>query len=293
MTLSGGTLVSYVGSMSERDEYPPGVPCWVDTLQPDLDSALKFYGGLFGWAFGGPGPMQPGAGGTPGRYFVARIRSRDVAGIGSQPAVGEPAMPAWTTHVAVTSAADTAADAARLGGTVLVPPFDALPAGRMAVLQDPGGAVFCAWEPVDRGGAQVVNEPRAWAMSTLVTSAPAACAEFYGKLFGWKTESFGTGPRTATLFRLPGYVGGEPRQPVPRDVVAVMAPGTASAPRGPSHWSVDFWIDDAEAAAGKATCLGGLLLGPVEARGMFRTAVIRDPQGAVFSISQLVGSAGA
>jgi hypothetical protein len=28
--------------------YPHGVPCWVDTEQPDVDAALAFYGGLFG-----------------------------------------------------------------------------------------------------------------------------------------------------------------------------------------------------------------------------------------------------
>jgi hypothetical protein len=26
--------------MLERDGYPPGVPCWVDTTQPDPDAAV-------------------------------------------------------------------------------------------------------------------------------------------------------------------------------------------------------------------------------------------------------------
>jgi hypothetical protein len=29
--------------------YPPGVLCWVDTEQQDVEAATKFYGGLFGW----------------------------------------------------------------------------------------------------------------------------------------------------------------------------------------------------------------------------------------------------
>jgi uncharacterized protein len=37
--------------MPERDGYIPGVPCWVDTSQPDPESAIDFYGGLFGWGF--------------------------------------------------------------------------------------------------------------------------------------------------------------------------------------------------------------------------------------------------
>lgn len=37
--------------MPERDGYIPGVPCWVDTSQPDPEAAVDFYSGLFGWEF--------------------------------------------------------------------------------------------------------------------------------------------------------------------------------------------------------------------------------------------------
>ena len=37
--------------MPERDGYIPGVPCWVDTSQPDPEAVLDFYSGLFGWEF--------------------------------------------------------------------------------------------------------------------------------------------------------------------------------------------------------------------------------------------------
>jgi len=124
--------------MSERSSYPHGVPCWVDTLQPDPEAAKQFYGELFGWQFSGPGPMP----GTPGKYFVARLRGRDVAGIASQPE-GVPAATAWNTHIAVNNVDDACARAQSAGGTVLVSPFDAPPAGRMAVVNDPAGATFC------------------------------------------------------------------------------------------------------------------------------------------------------
>ena len=29
--------------MPERDGYIPGVPCWIDTSQPDPESAVAFY----------------------------------------------------------------------------------------------------------------------------------------------------------------------------------------------------------------------------------------------------------
>ena len=34
--------------MSERDGYEPGVPCWVDTWQPDGAAAGAFYAELLG-----------------------------------------------------------------------------------------------------------------------------------------------------------------------------------------------------------------------------------------------------
>ena len=67
--------------MSRRDEYPAGVPCFVDTLTADLEAAKGFYGGIFGWNFAGPGPMP---GDPPGEYFVARVDGDDVAGVGTR-----------------------------------------------------------------------------------------------------------------------------------------------------------------------------------------------------------------
>ena len=34
--------------MSKRDGFEPGVPCWIDTWQPDADAAVAFYAALFG-----------------------------------------------------------------------------------------------------------------------------------------------------------------------------------------------------------------------------------------------------
>jgi predicted enzyme related to lactoylglutathione lyase len=156
------------------------------------------------------------------------------------------------------------------------------------MLADPAGAVFGVWEPELRRGAQLVNEPSAWAMSLLHCSDPGPAASFYADLFGWTSEPFEMGGAEGALWRLPGYVGGEPQQPVPRDVVAVMVPVAAGAP-GPaqSHWGVDFWIDDADAAAAKAPGLGGSVIVPPRDTPGFRNAVLEDPHGAVFSVSTL------
>jgi predicted enzyme related to lactoylglutathione lyase len=253
--------------MSERDGYQPGVPCWVDMLAPDPAAAIGFYKQVLGWEFDGPGP---------GRYFVAQTRGRDVAGVGGQPAEGAPV--AWNTYVSVSSVDQAAEAAVAAGGQVLVAPFDALPAGRVAVIADPSGAALCVWEPRDRQGAQLVNEPSAWSMSMLHAGDPDASEAFYRQVFGWESEAFG--PPGVKLFRLPGYVGGEPQQPVPRDVVAVMAPADQE-----SYWSVDFWVDDADSVADAVARLGGSVVAPPSDAAGMRQAVLADPAGAVFSVT--------
>jgi predicted enzyme related to lactoylglutathione lyase len=265
--------------MSERDTYPHGVPSWVEALVNDPAGLRGFYSGVFGWEFEGPGKM-PGEGSS--EYFVARLRGRDVAGIGSLPAGVD--TPSWVTQIRVDSADATARAAAGAGGAVVVDAFDVPPVGRMVVLDDPTGARFVAWEPAGREGAEIVNEPSAWSMSSLNTPDPEAAAAFYGAVFGWEAESFAPG---MSMLRLPDYVGGEPGQPVPRDVVAMLM--TADEASG-SSWQADFWIADVDAAAAAAAELGGEVVEPpVEFEGApFRSCVLADPAGARFSISQLV-----
>ena len=253
--------------MSERDEYPAGVPCWVDAMVPDPKADQAFYAGLFGWEF-----VERGA------YAVGRLAGRDVAGVGALE------LPSWNTYVRVDAVEAAVERATAAGGTVLVGPTDALPAGRLAVVSDPAGAAIGVWEPAERAGAQVVNEPNTWTMSSLHVVDTAAAVAFYDALFGWQPEPFGP----LTLFRLPGYVGGEEGQPVPRDVIAAMAPPD---PNVPPHWNVNFRVADAAAIAASAAELGGsVLVEPFDTPGL-RNAIVADPQGAVFSISQLLVAA--
>jgi predicted enzyme related to lactoylglutathione lyase len=54
----------------------------------------------------------------------------------------------------------------------------------------------------------------------------------------------------------------------------------------PPHWSVTFAVDDTDAVANRAEELGGtVLVQPFDA-GVVRIAVLRDPQGAVFSVNK-------
>jgi uncharacterized protein len=283
--------------MLERDGYPAGVPCWVDTAQPDPEAAKTFYGGLLGWDFEERTPA-----GSPQRYFAGQLRGRDVAGIGAQPD-GAPPVTAWTTYVWVDSADETAEKARSAGGGVLVEPTDVPDAGRFAVLADRSGAVFGVWQAREHKGAQLVNEPGTWNFSELNTPDPEGAKGFYGAVFGWETGSLDGDDGDFTMWRRPGY--GDflaQRDPELRkrmadvkapkgfeDAVAWLVPKTGDEASGDqAHWSITFAVDDADAVADRASQLGGTVLVPPLDAPWVRLTVIRDPQGAVFTASKFV-----
>ena len=159
---AAGRRRSTVPAMSQRDRYEPGVPCWVTTMQPDVEAAAEYYGGLFGWDY------EDGGG-----FLTAKLRGRDVAAVAPLAPGFEPPAPAWLTQVSVETAEGAAERVERAGGRVIAGPLE-FEIGRLVVVEDPGGAVFNAWEPRTRHGAQLVNEPGAWAMSQLDTPDPEA-----------------------------------------------------------------------------------------------------------------------
>jgi uncharacterized protein len=270
--------------MSERDGFQPGVPCWVETWQDDSKAATDFYGRIFGWEAEGTASTDGG-----GTFYICRFRGRDVAGIGSPIPKGAPPTPVWTTFIEVESADETAAKVSKAGGSVIVEPFESLEGGRLAIVADPAGAAFATWEQAEHRGAQVINEPGAWAMSGLETTDPEGAKAFYGDVFGWESEAFGPPEAGIIIWRLPGYVGGTPQQPVPPDNVATMI----ASDEGPARWSVDFWVFDADEAAAQASELGGRVVTPpndVPGVAGMKEAVLADPQGATFNITQPPGA---
>jgi uncharacterized protein len=265
--------------MSERDDYPAGVPCWVDALTTDPEGTVAFYTAIFGWESDDRAPA-----GSADPYYVCTLRGRPVAAIGRRPETS--VSPHWNTYVRVDDIETVTAAALDAGGSVEVEPYEAHDGGRRAILADPAGARFGVWELGSGPGAELVNEPSAWAMSVLNTPVAADAVRFYRAVFGWTTSVFGAGGAELTMWHRAGYVGGEPDQPVPRDVVAVLAPlpDTDAA----ANWTVNFWVSDANAVTAKALDLGGSVIASPTDRPPFREGVIADPNGAPVAISQLL-----
>jgi uncharacterized protein len=261
--------------------YPPGVTCWIDTDQPDLDAAIEFYGGLFGWTFEEarpPGPVD--------RYVVARLDGRDVAAL----ATSTDGYATWNTYVAVDDVDAVAEVFGKHGGRVLTAPWD-LPGGRGAAVTDPEGVLVRLWQPDRRPGVQATNEPGAWNFSDLHTSDPAAAADFYSRTFGWRVVDQGWG----TAIQVPGYGDHLEATVDPdirnrqssapdgfEDVIGGMAP---LQPSEDPHWHVTFTVADRDAAAAHVERLGGTVLTTAE-DDWTRSALLRDPQGAAFTLSQ-------
>jgi predicted enzyme related to lactoylglutathione lyase len=279
--------------MSHQDRYIAGVPCWIDTTQPDPAAAAKFYGGLFGWELEDVMPPD-----SPTRYYMARLPGGDVGAVGSQ-AEGEQRPAAWNTYVRVEDAEETAAKVRDAGGTVLMEPDDVGDSGRMAIFADPAGAAFCVWQPKTFPGAAVVNEHGSLNFNNLRTSDIEGARSFYGAVFGWEIISAGEGFSAWALAgygdfleaRSPGLREGMAAMGAPErfeDVVASVAPLGDDEPDVPPHWGVTFAVDDADTIATRAAELGGEVVVPPFDAPWVRMTVIRDPQGATFTASKYV-----
>jgi predicted enzyme related to lactoylglutathione lyase len=277
----------------ERNGYLPGVPCWIDTSQPDPEAAVDFYGGLFGWSF--ENLMPPGSGGM---YFMARMRGGEVAAVASIPESAPP-VATWDTYVSVESADDTALKVRAAGGSVAREPFDVMGVGRMAIFADPEGATFCVWEAKGFRGARIVNEPGSLNFNDLNIRDVEAAKPFYGSVFGWETLGLDGG---FEMWALPGYgdylEGDDPdlRKRLAEfggptgfeDVVASLNPIADDQPDMPAHWGVTFAVDDADVTAERASELGGTVVVPPFDAPWVRMTVLADPQGATFVASKFV-----
>jgi predicted enzyme related to lactoylglutathione lyase len=251
--------------MGERTSHAPGTFSWTDLSTSDPEGAKSFYGGLFGWEADDQ-PIPDEAGG--GVYTMLRLEGKDAAAIS---AAREGQMTAWLSYITVDDVDAVARRVGELGGTVHAEPFDVLEAGRMAVVQDPTGAVFALWQPRDNIGASIVNVHGALSLNQLNTSDPERAQEFYSQLFGWRTESVQGGDQAYW-----GIYNGDRLNGGMMQLPAEMG--------APSHWLVYFGIDDIDAAAERIGGSGGTIMVPATEVPGGRFLVAQDPQGAVFGL---------
>lgn len=181
--------------------------------------------------------------------------------------------PHWATYVGVDSADEAAARASELGAKVLAEPFDVMEMGRMAVIQDPTGAVIQVWQAVGDEGTTPPSVQGTVAWRELRTSEIDAAVKFYGEWLGWNAVANDMGDFTYYVFHkgeLP-VAGG-------MQLFGEMA-------NIPAHWAITFKADDVDATFAAAVEHGAVAqMPPGDLPDVGRFSALADPQGVSFGI---------
>ncbi|MFJ8430012.1 VOC family protein [Kitasatospora sp. NPDC094019] len=248
-------------------DYPVGSPCWIDLGSPDPAAAAAFYGAVFGWTFRSAGPEAGG-------YGFLQLDGRTVAAVG--PLTEDGAHSAWTTYFRTSDAEAAAGAVERAGGTVRVPAFDVMDAGRMAQLTDPQGAEFAVWQPGAVTGLDAVSEDGALIWVELHTGSVDAGFGFYRAVFGWREEDF---PAPGMTYKVLSPAGGDLRATSFGGLAPVLAESQ------PPSWTPYFGSSDVDAVVARATAAGAtVLMGPEDLPDVGRIAWLADPFGAPFAL---------
>jgi predicted enzyme related to lactoylglutathione lyase len=250
--------------MPTRDSaWPNGTPCWVDLGAPDIEAAKGFYGAVFGWTFSGGAPEMGG-------YTTCEARGLPAAGLGPQQDAADP--PRWTTYFATDDADATAAAITAAGGTVLFPPMDVGPLGRMCIARDPQGHPFGLWQAGEHTGIRIFNEPGGLVWNDASVDDQAAGQAFYAAVFGFRFDVIDGMGGYATFATGECPLGGF----------------GAARPGAPKGWNTCFSVASADDAAAAVEAGGGKVVMAPEDSPYGRVAAFTDPWGAPFAVMQIL-----
>ncbi|MER7410551.1 VOC family protein [Streptomyces cacaoi] len=253
-------------------DYVPGTPNWLDLGAPDIDAAVDFYTGVFGWTFQSAGPEAGG-------YGFFQLDGRDVAAAG--PLMDEGAEPSWTLYFHTDDADATAEDVERNGGTLRAGPMDVFSAGRLAQFTDPTGADFAVWQPGDVAGLDVVMDEHTLCWAELYTTDAERAKEFYSAVLSWSYESMSAGEMTYHVASAPG--GGTEEDSSHGGIMQLPRENLAAG--SSSEWHPYFAVTDCDAVHDTATRSGARsLMPPTDVPAVGRLAMLNDPFGATFAL---------
>jgi predicted enzyme related to lactoylglutathione lyase len=258
--------------MALIEKTSPGSFCWMELHAADQDAAKQFYSSLFGWDVM-DFPMGPA-----GTYTIFTLKGKDCsAACTLMPQEKEHGVPPhWMLYIATDNVDESSKRVTELGGTVIAGPFDVMDKGRMSIIQDPTGAMFCLWQPKASEGIGIAGENGAFCWADHNSKDRETAKKFYGGLFGW-TISAGQGKDEA------GYLHIENG----KQMIGGMTPPEMLPAGVPPHWLIYYMVADCDASTNKASSLGAkVIVGPMTIEGAGRMTILADPQSAVFAVFQ-------
>ena len=244
-------------------------PTWIELSSAYAAASRDFYGRLFGWKLDiSPDPQYGG-------YAMAKIGEKIVAGIGQSQTPLTPT--AWGIYIATDDIERLMESVKRAGGSVVAAPFEVGDQGRMAVFQDPTGAVVSAWQPSQMRGFDT-DVPNAFGWAELNARGVDQAIAFYRAVFGWspKTSEPAPGQPPYTEFQVDG-----------ESIAGAMEMNPEMPDEVPSYWMVYFNVIDVDGAFQKALELGATEMVAPSDFPNGRFAILGDPQGASFGLLKL------
>jgi predicted enzyme related to lactoylglutathione lyase len=247
---------------------------WYELQTTAPMQAQDFYRRINGWTT----EAWPGAGHP---YTILKRGDTGIGGVMELPAEARQAgaPPHWLAYVGTPDIDGTVRQATGMGATALLEPIAVPTVGRIAVLQDPQGAVFGLYQPEREPDPPRSPDFGDCTWHELATTDTAEAWRFYSTLFGWEKHGAGHDMGDIGIYQeygLPGLpfpLGGIYRKPA-----AMLAP---------PHFMLYFHLADLPAAVAEVKALGGQVIhGPMEIPHGDWIVTCLDPQGAAFSLHQ-------
>jgi len=253
-------------------KYLPGEFCWIELATGNTANSKTFYSKLFGWSY-----VDHDMGNNQ-IYSMFQLKNENICACYAlceeMKKMGVP--PHWGNYIAVDSVDSILKTVENFGGKIIAEAMDIPKAGRLAIIQDPIGAVFGIWQAEQHIGSKFKNEFNTFCWNELGTTDTEKSKEFYNNVFGWESITKNFGGTQYTTFKIGDIpIGG-------------MYQLTKEMGTIPPHWLVYFKVENFDRQLKKALELGAEILMPsMELEKVGKFAVLKDPENAALGLIQL------
>jgi predicted enzyme related to lactoylglutathione lyase len=240
-----------------------GEPCWIHLFTSDVDTAISFYGDLFGWSAGEPSEEFGG-------YRMFLRGEEPIAGLMAND-TGGPST--WQIYLQTPDLQATLDRAKARGATLVTDAMDIADLGSLADLIDPSGALIGAWQAGTFPGFQTRAEVGSPAWFETLSKSYDDSVEFYRDAFGWETSTMSDTPE----FRYTTLGENENARAGIMDAAAFLGDE-------PSRWQFYVKVEDTDETVAEAVASGGEVTQAAEDSPYGRIAGLIDPAGVAFSV---------